>query len=223
LEQYYGLSDSNRNFGNLMIDARHYQPLHRSLVFATRFSYGQFIGPAKKNYFLGGMDNWIFNQRNEEGDDNPLAVRNNGTQDMTDLLFSKFVTNLRGFDLNKWYGANYMLFNAELRFPVLKYFYRRTITSNFFRNLQLVGFTDVGSSWTGLSPFNRENALNTEVIESGGFRAEVSNFKMPFLVGYGFGARTMLLGYYTKLDVAWGVEDGERTRPRYYLTLGYDF
>ncbi len=223
LQQYYGLSDGNKNFGNFMIDARHYQRLHRSLILATRFSYGQFIGKAKKNYFLGGMNNWVFYELNEEGQDNPLQIRENGNQDMTDLLFSQFVTNLRGFELNKWYGQNYMLFNAELRFPVLKYFYRKTITSNFFRNLQLIAFTDIGSSWTGLSPFNRENALNTEIVRDGAFTAEVSNFKNPFLIGYGFGTRTMLLGYYTKFDVAWGIEDKERSPARFYLTIGHDF
>lgn len=222
-EQFYGLKDGNNDFGNIMIDARHYHRLHRSLILATRFSYGQFIGKAKKNYFLGGMDNWVFNKIDRNGEDDPLFIRNNGNQDMTDLLFSQFVTSLRGFNLNKWNGQNYMLFNAELRFPVLKYFYRKTITSNFFRNLQLIAFTDVGSSWTGLSPFNRENALNTEIKTDGSFVAEVSNFKNPFLVGYGFGARTMLLGYYTKFDVAWGVEDKERLPAKFYLTIGYDF
>jgi len=87
----------------------------------------------------------------------------------------------------------------------------------------LTAFTDVGSSWTGLSPFNRENALNTSVVESGAFRAEVSNFTNPFLIGYGVGARSMLLGYYTKFDVGWGLEDGVVGEPRFYLTLGYDF
>jgi len=222
-EQHFGLSDSDKNFGNIMIDARHYQRLHRSLILATRFSYGQFVGKAKKNYFLGGMDNWVFNQIDRNGENDPLVVRNNSSQDMSDLLFSQFVTSLRGFNLNKWNGENYMLFNAELRFPILKYFYRKTITSNFFRNLQLIAFTDVGSSWTGLSPFNKENALNTETVVDGSFTAEVSNFKNPFLVGYGVGARTMLLGYYTKFDIAWGVEDKERLPAKFYLTIGHDF
>jgi outer membrane translocation and assembly module TamA len=120
------------------------------------------------------------------------------------------------------------LLNGELRFPLLKYFYKGTITSNFFRSLQLVGFTDVGSAWTGVSPFNRENALNTETLEAvddsgNGFVARVKNFKNPFLVGYGAGIRTMLLGYYTKFDVAWGLEDNSRQDPMFYLTLGHDF
>ncbi|MEM1138227.1 MAG: BamA/TamA family outer membrane protein, partial [Bacteroidota bacterium] len=146
-----------------------------------------------------------------------------------DRLFIDFATNMRGFKYNQLSGNNFILLNAELRIPVLKYFYKGTITSNFFRNLQLVGFTDVGSAWTGISPFNRENALNTEIIPERarpgdlGFVARVKNFKNPFLVGYGAGIRTMLLGFYTKFDVAWGIEDETRQDPMYYLTLGHDF
>lgn len=223
LEKHFGLSDARKSFGNLLVDARHYQPLHRSLVLASRLSFGQFFGEAKKNYFLGGMGNWLSREINREGNKNPLVTKSDGSQDMTDLLFSHFATNLRGFELNKWYGQNYMLFNLELRFPILKYFSRRSIASNFFRNLQLTAFTDLGSSWTGLSPFNRANSLNTTKVKSGGFTAEVSNFKSPFLFGYGFGVRTMLLGYYTKLDVAWGLENKKTLPVKFYLTLGHDF
>ncbi len=220
-ENFTGLGENgrNRSFGQFFIDFRNYQKIHRSIIFATRLSYGQFTGEAKKEYLLGGMDNWLFNQtENNIGE----VVENN-----SDRLFINFVTNMRGFKFNKLSGNNFVLLNAELRFPLLKYFYKGTITSNFFRNLQLVGFTDVGSAWTGVSPFNRENALNTETItsvnNSGGFVARVKNFKNPFLVGYGAGVRTMLLGYYTKFDVAWGLEDSSRQKPMFYLTLGHDF
>ena len=47
--------------------------------------------------------------------------------------------------------------------------------------------------------------------------------KNPFLIGYGAGVRTMLLGYYVKFDYAWGLEDGIINKPIAYLTLGYDF
>jgi len=222
-ENFTGLGENgqNRSFGQFFVDLRNYQKIHRSLIFATRLSYGQFTGEAKKEYLLGGMDNWLFNStENNIGE----VVQNN-----SDRLFINFVTNMRGFKFNKLSGNNFVLLNAELRFPLLKYFYKGTITSNFFRNLQLVGFTDVGSAWTGVSPFNRENALNTETIDarndvSGtGFVARVKNFKNPFLVGYGAGIRTMLLGYYTKFDVAWGLEDNSRQDPMFYLTLGHDF
>jgi hypothetical protein len=37
------------------------------------------------------------------------------------------------------------------------------------------------------------------------------------------GVRTTMLGFYTKFDLAWGEENGVRTKPKPYLTLGHDF
>ncbi|MEN7551175.1 translocation protein TolB [Rapidithrix thailandica] len=219
VEHYFGLKDSEKGFGNLLVDIRHYQKLHKSIIFATRLSYGQFFGNAEKTYRLGGTSNWMFADMANEEEVNVQSAEEN----RSDLLFTKFATPLRGFDFNHWSGANYMLLNAELRIPLLKYFYRGTITSNFFRDLQIVGFTDIGSSWTGISPFNKENSLNTDYVNSGNFNIKVSNFKNPFLVGYGAGIRTTMLGYYVKFDVAWGVEDKVRSDAKFYLSLGHDF
>ena len=229
-ERFQGLIDRNSllesaaaaSFNNFSIDARHYQKIHRDLILALRLAYGRFAGRAPKQYLLGGMDNWAFNQRDSRPENDPLALRQRF--DNRDLLFNEFATNMRGFPFNKLSGNSFVLFNAELRLPLVRYFYRGPITSNFFKNLQFVGFTDVGTAWTGASPFSRQNSLNTTVRGNGTFRAQVTNFKNPFLVGYGAGARTLLFGYYFKFDVAWGVEDFVVTpRPTYYLTLGYDF
>jgi hypothetical protein len=37
------------------------------------------------------------------------------------------------------------------------------------------------------------------------------------------GARTTLLGFYGKADVAWGQENFVTRGPKFYFTLGYDF
>jgi Tol biopolymer transport system component len=142
------------------------------------------------------------------------------------VVFNEFVTNLRGFDYNKISGQNVFVANLELRFPIIKYLFGKRVNSNFFKNLQVVGFYDIGSAWTGLSPFNKENSQNTRIIgtDNSPFTARVNDFKNPWLVGYGFGARTIILGYYIKMDVAWAVEDFiVADKPRFYFTFGYDF
>jgi len=223
-ENYLGLSQTGKSFSNLSIDGRFYKPLGKTFLFAARATYGQFGGSAPKSYRLGGMNNWVFNQSEPVAPSNPLySDPNDPRRDLTDLLFTQYIGSMRGFNWNKLSGNNFVLFNAELRMPLLKYFYKSSITSNFFRNLQFVLFTDVGAAWTGVSPFNRDNALNTVEINKTPFLIKVSNFKNPFLVGYGAGIRTLLLGYYAKLDVGWGLED-QTTRPAtIYFTLGYDF
>ena len=223
IKHYEGFNDSKNTFSNFYLDLRNYQKIHRDLVFATRLFYGRFFGPNKQDYLLGGMDNWLFNKTNYSGENDPL-ISTTGVNN-SNILFTEYVTSLRGFDYNSFHGSNALLFNAELRFPVIKYFYRGPIASNFFKNLQFIGFYDIGSAWTGPSPFATENSLNTEIIKPEGspFSARIQNFKNPWLSSYGFGARTVLLGYFVKLDVAYPIEDLQRGKAKFLVTLGYDF
>ncbi len=227
-EEYAGLRSSSEGFRRLSLDLRHYQRIHRDLILATRFAFSQSGGAAPKKSTLGGMENWIGGQK-EAVASNPLLVpnttRNEIPYDYRDVFFLDFVAPLRGFNQGKLTGNSYMLFNAELRLPLVRYLYRGNITSNFLRNLQLVAFTDIGTAWAGSGPFSKQNNLNTEVVGGGSipFRATVTNFKNPFLIGYGAGIRTMIFGYFVKFDYGWGLEDRSVGKPIPYLTLGYDF
>ncbi len=221
--RYQGINDAEKSFSNITVDIRNYQKIHRELVFATRLYYGTFFGEDPKRYLLGGMNNWLFNQTDTDDENDPIEITRN--VDNSDLLFLQYAP-LRGFNYNKYNGSSVLTFSAELRFPVIRYFFRGPIASNFFRNLEFIGFYDAGSAWTGNSPFSEENSLNTEIVENEGspFRIEIKNFKNPWLMSYGAGIRTVLLGYYLKFDMAYPIEDNIiANKPRFYLTLGYDF
>ncbi len=225
---YAGLNSKDITFSNFYVDVRHYQKIYKHIILATRGYYGSFFGNAPKQYLLGGMDNWIVNDTNEEGNNNPLdpsIERNN-----SDLLFVKFATSLRGFDYATLVGENTLLFNAELRIPLIRTIQNGPIASNFFKNLQFIGFFDIGSAWTGASPFESDNNISTVVIPSNPAQRELSNFviqlknfRNPWLYSYGAGLRTTLLGYYVKFDVAWPVEDYETGSATLHVTLGFDF
>ncbi|TAE51318.1 MAG: translocation protein TolB, partial [Cytophagales bacterium] len=177
-----------------------------------------------KQFVLGGMDNWVGNQTDVGRADDPL--RFDPSLDNSNILFTEFVTNMRGYNYNKMSGENVLLGNFELRLPIFKYIFGNRIRSSFFNNLQLVGFYDIGTAWTGVSPFNRQNSVNTRIIGSGQsvFTALVNDFKNPWLQGYGAGLRTIVFGYYVKFDVGMPVEDFiVGPEPKYYLTIGYDF
>ncbi|MCY7353174.1 MAG: hypothetical protein LH606_21370 [Cytophagaceae bacterium] len=223
-QHYTGLRSSQESFDRFNVDARNYTKIHRDLILATRISYGRSGGNSPKFDLLGGMDNWLFFNREPRSAENPLNTSD--IEDNRDLFFTDFVTPMRGFNYNKLAGTSHLVFNAELRLPLVRYLYRGPITSNFLRNFQLVGFTDVGTAWKGnQGPFSRQNSLNTESVGGNGnaFTATVTNFKNPYLIGYGAGVRTIFLGYYTKFDIAWGMEDRTVAAPILYLTLGYDF
>ncbi len=230
-DEFAGLRSKADGFYRLTLDLRHYQHIHRDVTLAVRMSYGQSGGASPKQSTLGGMENWIGGEREPStiNQPNPLLLQpltfQTTREDYRNLFFLDFVSNLRGFRQGKLTGTSHLLLNAELRVPLVKYFYRGNIASNFLRNLQFIAFTDVGTAWTGKGPFNRQNSLNTETYggNSTPFTATVTNFKNPFLIGYGAGVRTMLLGYYVKFDYAWGLEDGIINKPIAYLTLGYDF
>ena len=233
IDHYQGLNYSDETFTNISIDARHYIPLGRKVTLAARFAYGKSFGNAPKNFRLGGVDNWIFQRQPAPQDlsqNDPFYLDPNEptayVNDYSDYLFLRYATPMRGFDYNKLSGSNFLLTNIELRIPVAQLLYRGTIRSTFLQNLQFIAFNDIGSAWTGISPFNRENALNT--VEVGGqqgnpFYAKVSNFKDPFLWGYGVGVRSKVLNYFTRFDTAWGVEDDVTGGAKFYLSIGYDF
>ena len=211
------------NFGKLVIDLRHYLPLYKKLTFATRAYYGQFFGKSPKKFLLGGMNNWLFNNTVRQGQNNPLAIEpfvNN-----SDLLFVEYVMPMRGFSYNQQFGDKAFVFNAELRLPVAGIIFPEEVNSTFIRNFEIAGFTDIGAAWSGKSPYSKENILNTNTIDNSNtpFNAQVNTYKNPYLIGYGLGLRTILLGYFVKLDIAWGWHDRQAHNTRYYVTLGYDF
>jgi hypothetical protein len=220
--------NGTKGFNRLVIDLRHYQKIHRDLILATRFSFAQSGGESPKKSAVGGMENWLGYNKDSRSIDDPLTLGVNSQSllpiDNRDIFFVEFAHNLRGFNINRISGTSHLVFNAELRIPLVKYLYHGPITSNFFRNLQLVAFSDIGTAWSGKNPlFNKKNTLNTEIVREDYFVATVNNFRNPFLVGYGAGVRTMVFGTYAKLDYAWGLDNGDILKPITYLTLGYDF
>jgi outer membrane protein assembly factor BamA len=217
---YEGMGNKQASFSHAAIDIRHYQPLYKEIVIAVRGFTGTFFGNAPKSYVLGGMDNWFGNKINENGTGNPLA-RIEGYN--PNLIFTEFATSLRGFDYATQYGRSVALANAELRIPLIRALSGGPITSNFFRNMQLTGFYDIGTSWTGKPPINSNTSTQTRIEKEGPFTAEIKDFINPWLYSYGVGFRSMMLGYYMKFDLAWPVENYKVQDPRIFVTLGFDF
>ena len=211
----FSLSFDDGFLGVVGVDARHYQRILKHSVFATRFAGASSFGSQRISYFLGGVDNWLFPLYNEE-----IPV---GASPDYEVAYNTLASNMRGFRINIRNGNSYALANAELRMPVFKYISKR-IRSSFFRNFQVVGFFDVGTAWSGLSPFSDDNPLNTTFIGNGELvSVKVNYFRDPVVAGYGFGVRSVLFGYFLRLDYAWGIETRRVQDPRIYVSLGMDF
>ncbi|PWJ39303.1 hypothetical protein [Sediminitomix flava] len=218
-ENHTGISDADDSFSEIYIDFRHYHELYRSLTFASRVSMGKFFGSAPKTYRLGGTANWLFPSITN----NPTDVSEPVSQPLTNLMFDRFIPTVRGFNYNTWEGENFFSYNGEIRFPLLKFITNKPIRSSFFRNLQFTAFFDVGTAWSGADLLSESDRTN-QVIERGEFTVEVKSYKSPFLMSHGAGVRSILFGYYLKLDVAWTIEDGYRSEsPKYVISIGHDF
>ncbi len=226
LVHYEALGNGTKSFSQVSLDVRHYQKIYREIVLAVRGFTGTFFGNAPKKYLLGGMDNWVFNQINYTGLQNPLRSAPGAFNE--NILFTEFATTLRGFDYATLYGSSVAVGNVELRVPLIRALSNGPIASNFFRNLQFTAFYDIGTSWTGPIPLNSRNSVRKRVVpddsESGSpFVIEINEYLNPWLYSYGVGLRTMMLGYYMKFDLAWPVENYKVNNPRLSVTLGFDF
>lgn len=199
--------------GVVGLDARHYLRVHRNIIWANRIAGASSFGASKLIYYLGGVDSWIGARFNTETVVDPNV----------NYAFQTLSTNMRGFDQNARNGSSYAVLNSELRVPLFSYLLNKPIRSELIRNFQVVGFFDAGSAWQGALPFDDEDRFNTVVNVNGPITTTVNYFQNPVVFGYGFGARTLIFGYFLRFDMAWGLDTGEILDPTYYFSLSLDF
>ncbi|MFN0216288.1 MAG: BamA/TamA family outer membrane protein [Saprospiraceae bacterium] len=209
----------NKGFMTVVgFDARHYQMLDRRSQLALRVAGATSFGSERMLYILGGVDNWVFPKFNE----NITLPNDDG------FAYQAPAVNLRGFNQNIRNGNTFALMNAELRVPVFKYFFKKPVIGNFWRNFQLVGFFDAGTAWQGKSPYSFDNPINTKTL----YRPtegpvisimKVNYFRDPIVLGYGLGIRSVIFGLYLRADYAWGIESRQIQDPILHIALGTDF
>jgi hypothetical protein len=214
--EYEEQDGSLPDLGVFGLDVRHYQKIHRDIIMAFRLAGSSSFGDQKVIHYLGAVDNWIL-PRPQFDDSVPIDFSQNYT-------YQAMATPMRGFWRNARNGSSAAMASSELRFPVFKYFIQRPIQSDFLANFQIVGFGDVGTAWTGSNPYSDDNSFNN-IIDSGDPNVTIvlENQEEPILLGYGFGLRTRLLGYFIRLDWSYGIIDGRQLPSEFYLSLNLDF
>jgi len=211
---------------NIGFDARHYLQIYRNIIWAVRAAGDFSWGKQKLIYFLGGVDNWLTFGENQKVDKNGnITFRYLNPANIPDptanYAFQTLAVNLRGFLQNTANGNNALVINSEVRAPVFSSFFNKPINNAFLRNFQIVQFIDLGTAWNGkynkiARPTVRYNTPPIDVkIKAGGVG--------PFAGGYGFGARSTLLGYFLRFDAGWEMNGFFRGKPKYYFAMGLDF
>lgn len=227
-EQFKEVGQNNRSIGDLVrafgqptqnmvnvgFDYRRYDRIHRQIIFATRVAGSSSLAKQKVMYYLGGVDGWFVPRFN-----NDIQI------DQTrEYKYQALATNMRGFTQNIRNGNNFLVVNTEIRFPVFSYFLNRPIKSDFVKNFQLMPFGDIGAAWLGSDMFSYENRFNEIKVQGDPVSVTAIQSKYPIVGGFGWGARSRLLGYFVRFDMAWGVQNNiVAEKPVYYVSLSLDF
>ncbi len=194
-------------------DFRYYVPIHRTIIGAFRVAGATSFGTQKIVHYLGGVDNWLV-QRVDES---------TVISDQMNYKFASFCGPMRGFYINARNGNSFATINSELRLPLFSYLAKQPIKSEFIRHFQVIGFYDVGSAWTGATPYSNESTFNTNSVTQNPVTVTVSSNREPIIMGYGFGLRSKVLGYFMRADWAWGIDDNQVLPRVFYLSLNMDF
>lgn len=206
--------DLNQGFTAVLgMDARYYQPVLNHSIVAVRLTSATSLGSKPNIYYLGSVNNNLF-----PSFDNSIPL----PQDQ-DFAFKTNVPHLRGFKSNIRNGSSYALFNSELRVPLFMYLLGKDRGASLIRNFQLIAFFDAGLAWYGAGPYSSKNPLNSVQVKDVLVELDIQYFRDPLVMGYGWGARTQLLGYFIRLDIAHGIETKKSLPAMYHLGIGLDF
>jgi len=198
---------------NVGYDARYYYKIYRNFIWAGRAAGDFSWGDSKIIYYLGGVDGWLGPKFNDK---NTVSGNQN-------YAFQSLELNMRGYQQNIAHGNNAMVFNSEFRLPVFTTFFNKPINNAFVRNFQLIQFIDLGTAWEGsISNIGRPTNIYADPSTPVVVKVRAGGIG-PFAGGYGFGARSTLLGYFLKFDAGWPMGGFFRGSPVLYFALGFDF
>ena len=212
-EYYQNIDSEAGNLAVVGLDIRNYLRVHREIIWANRLAASTNFGTDKLVYYMGGVDDWIAARFNNEIQVDPDK----------NYQYQSLATNMRGFQQNIRNGTSFAVINSEIRIPIFRYLFNRPLRSDFLHNFQIVGFGDVGTAWTGLTPFSEDNNLNREVIDLGSTVVTLRNRREPIVGGAGLGIRARILGYFIRVDRAWGIENWKSNDGIWYVSLSLDF
>jgi len=197
-----GIGNYNRSFYSLTFDYRKYIRFLFDNSFVFRFSGGYSDGKNPQRFMPGGTDNWI----NRTFTTGTVPIEN-----ASDFAFLSPAMPLRGYNYAQQLGTKYMLFNFELRMPIIRYLIAGPIIPLFFQNVIGTAFIDAGTAW------NKNSELDLSI------NRKDKDLSKGMLIGTGFGARSYVIFFLLRFDVAWAYDFEGFSKPKYYFSIGVDF
>lgn len=195
-------------FFTVLGDARNYVSTRSgSVTLATRLSMGVSTGVSPQLFYSSGVQNWI-NRGIDDTNGFPI-------QNAADFIFATPVLPLRGLAVNERSGSSFALTNVEVRVPLHEEGRLPGLSFIPASNFTMTGFVDSGIFWRGNED---ERRLNIFADDANGNRAFDD-----LVVGTGFGLRSLLFGYPTRMDIAWPFDGQRFGRHQLYFSVGFDF
>ena len=218
--QCLAIYDENLRYGevNLFVlgfDVRKSVRVYRNMTWATRLAGSTNFGTARLVHYMGGVDNWVWAKFD----------RDNWTDLSKNYAYQTLATNMRGFPQNIRNGTSFLLLTSELRVPFVQLIAGRQVPNRLLNSLQFLVFGEIGTAWTGRTPYSPDNSLYTRWIQSGNILVKVNRQVDPWVQGFGMGLRASLFGYFLRLDYAWGLENMQiyRKNGMVMFSIGLDF
>ncbi len=198
----------------LQLDFRSYQWLFKKIQIANRVSGAYNLGTTKTLFLVGGMENIIGRKD---------MVSSLPGIDQNQFAFQSITGNMRGFITGARYGSSFVVSNTEIRLPLHMYVYKSYAYNTFLRELQIIGFWDFGTAFTGESPISAGNPYNTVYLSTTNYDISVTSKRNPYLNGIGFGLKSKIMGYDIRFDYAIGHQFSTWGKPISYFTLSNNF
>lgn len=201
---------------NIGLDIRNSQLFYKDIIWVNRLAGAHSAGSAPIVYYLGGVDNWSIRPAISFDPNQPVDPSQH-------YFFQTIATPLRGFIQNARNGNSFFVFNSELRIPIFKVLSDHAVKTEVLRTFQWVLFADAGCSWTGATPFSKNNYFNTLTIDNKPLEIQLLNSREPIVGGIGTGVRSKIFGYFIRFDLGWGIENLQiKKKPVGYFSIGYD-
>jgi hypothetical protein len=168
------------------VQLSYHQPIYKYITLVTQAQVGYSAGQSKVLYQIAGIDNTL----------TPRIDSNVHFDQKAPYAFQTLITPLRGYLQNTLYGNQYVLFNADLYFPLFQTLISIETPLQFINLLQPGLFFDAGKA---------RETWNKAFVDKG------------WLYSYGISIRTTLAGYPLRFDIAW--PGGFSNKPLWYISL----
>ncbi|MEM7375071.1 MAG: hypothetical protein AAF587_41135 [Bacteroidota bacterium] len=222
-ESFYSLAQKGIAFNRARLELKHYHKLSGPIVLATRLASSISAPKSLKQFYMGDTRRRLHRPIIFQNRERNTRVQNQVTDTSLHAIhFLEFVAPVRGFLPNTRNGSRYVAANLEVRIPLTR-MAKHSLPANPLYNLEIIPFIDAGTAWEDGNPFSQKKPTDTHYIASGPITIKLQTLKSPFLIGFGSGLRTNVLGWSARLDLAWGMEDYSIQRPIFTTSLAKNF